>query len=400
MLILILLLSVLLTTILVGVGLYLVFSKDTVRKPPDPNVSNDSKVRDELPDLWMKLGYADDAPNVRRAITAGWAGTGTILRYIAYRQDWDETLQKFLPITGDRYKGESEIDYLVRKKLGKRRFGYPIINSLKPLDIDRVVKVDTSVIHDKTKNPDADQAPKILSMLSAKKVRRYGLYEEITRPTFHEYVDTKDGVRFSAISTLIIDSTDPRPIFEKYPDSFLQNISEIVLNFFSAKVIKMEWEEYKAFGEHGHKFVGTELGDLQDLLKPYGVEIKLFTISDPELHPAIQKQFDERAGATANAQKTGIDAEAAAKAAETKSRGEAAAIRNVGKATAEANRMRFEELVSYYVTTGHSKKNAVTMANDVIIAEGLNEAIGTNKGVWAPGGKGNGIQIAVPGVKE
>src|SRR6185369_5961585 len=98
------------------------------------------------------LGYAEDAPNVIRGVVAGSSGKGTVKRYLAYQKDvtldpdgkplivngkWVLTpLQNGKYNTG-RYRDESDFNYWLRDKYGKRCFGLPFISSLKELTIDR-----------------------------------------------------------------------------------------------------------------------------------------------------------------------------------------------------------------------------------------------------------------------
>lgn len=409
--------SIVMTLILVALGLSLRFSGKKTEKPeeqrPNTNGSNDPKMQDEPKDFWYWLGYAEDAPNVIRGIVAGPSGKGTVKRYITYQHDitLDTYGKPFINADGEwaltplaigkygtgRYREESDFDYWLREKYGKRRFGFPIINSLKELTIDRVVKVDTQVVQETQKAPGTEADPRILRTIVGNRVKRRGLYEDITRFTSHLWVDTIEGVRFTVISTLIIKTVNPIPAFEKYPDSLLENVSEVVQNFFSDIVTKWDWPKYKAaMGQKGgHKFTDAELLKLREVLVPFGVKIIQYTVSDPELHPDIQKEFDKRAGATVAAETTVIGAEATAKAREKQARSDASYIKQTGTAEAEvierkakANRIRFEQLVEYYISKGATEENAISMANTVILTEVSAEAVGNLKGTYAPGKKG------------
>lgn len=372
MLILFGLLSLFLTMIMVAVGSFFLLTKKSARG----SATGDQKTQDEIKDVWQYLGLIDDTPNLIRAVVAGDESKGPIIGYITNipGKKYDPTQtgpRKIVPLTPgeDPRADESEVAKLIREFSGKRVFGLPIIRGIKPLTVDRVVQKDTKGKRD---------AAEFENQLIANSVKRYGLYHEILRPTYHEDVDTKDGVRFNVYSYAVIEVIDPEPAFTIYPDSLLQTISQIVSGFISTKVIAMTWEEYKEAGKDGKKF---EVGELNPLLLKLGVEVTQLTMSDPELNESIQKAMEAKA-----------TAEQAAAARIEQGKGEKGYLEQVAdgnryatEQAAIANARRFKELIELFKSNGVSEADATEEANKIIIAEVNAEAIGKLQGTYAPG---------------
>lgn len=377
------LLSITITAILVLSSLYSLLTR---KNGQDGTTGNKGKAQDEVKDFWQSFGLVDDSPNLIRAIVAGNENTGPIIGYMSNLQgrivNSSTGEVRHLNPDEDQYAGENPFEKFIRTTFGKRVYGYPLIRSIKPLTIDRVVKKDTSK---------ANESNDLSKQLDATFVRRYGLYGDILRPTYHTDVDTKDGIRFSVNSYSVIEVTNAEPAFKIYPDSFLQTISDIISGFVSSKVIMMTWEEYKAKGVSGRKFDDSELVELNSLLKPLGVRVTQFTMSDPQLNKEIQRVMEIRATAEETAKAKIKEGEGQKGFLINEGEGKAWAIERL----AVAKKRRFTELVDMYVANGFSTVAAAQKASDMIAAEFNAEAIGNLKGTYVPGNIG--LQL---GIKE
>jgi hypothetical protein len=370
------------------VGLFLLFT--TPKKVVQGGENDDQKTHDEVKGFWQYFGLVDDTPNMIRAVVAGNENKGPIIRYIAnvtgMKYDPDQKMlvpleeigkdNKGKPIFENPYADESLLGTFLREKFGKRIYGWPIINNIRPLQIDRVVRAKTTT----EKLTLADQ-------LSASSVKRYGLKVLIFRPTFHDDLDTNDGIRFSVISYATLEVFNPEPAFTVYNDDLLPNISEIISGLISLKVLPNSWNHYKTIGK---EIQPHELTHLNQKLESMGVKIRQLTMSDPEINSDMQKTLEIK--------KTAVETAAARKLAGT---GEKDYAIEVGKGQAKAIEIiavakasRFAQLIDLYIKNGWSNKEAVDKANAMISAEFNADAIGKLT-TYVAGGAG--IQITTSG---
>jgi regulator of protease activity HflC (stomatin/prohibitin superfamily) len=376
--------SIFLTVMFTVIALFLLLTQK--RKGADGTTGNLRGPEDEVKDIWQSLGLVDDSPNLIRAKVAGNENTGPILEYfgnVRGKKVEPNGVVRPLHPNEDHYADETDIEALIRTTFGKRVYGLPIIRNIRPLTIDRVVVKDT----ERTLLDPAQE-------LTASFVKRYGLYENFLRPTKHVNVDTKDGVRFTVTSYVVLDVVDAKPAFEIYPDSLLQTISKIVSGFISTKVIALNWDEYKAKGSNGQKFTQAELEELNLLLQPLGLIVKQFTMSDPVLNPQIQQAFERKATAVETAAAKREEGAGERDYRKSVAEGDAMGIERL----AVAKRKRFEELVTLYKANGVTAPDAVDKANAMIAAEFNAEAIGKLTGTYVAGGVG--VQFAITGEKK
>lgn len=372
-------LSVILTAVLVIIGLFLLV---TGKKTGNGTTqTQDEKLQNETHDFWYYLGFVDDTPNVIRARVAGNEKNGRVVGYMSNLKGKvvDPRTGKInpRPTNGDRYDGDNSTNVFFRNTFGKRWYGIPFIQNVKPLSIDRVVSKDTEA----TQQTLSDE-------LLPKTVVRYGLYGDLIRPTLHKDVDTKNNVRFSVISYAVMEVTDAQPAFELYPDSLLQTASKIISAFLSRSTVKMEYDAYK---EEGNQFAQEKLDELNILLSPLGLKITQMTMSDPELNPAIQTALEAKATAEQKAAARRLEGEGEKDYKKSVADGTAYEIEKI----ARAKRARFQEYYDFYISADIEKAVAVRMANEMVAAEFNAEAVGKLTGVYAPGGK-NRVQLAVP----
>ncbi len=337
-------------------------------KPPE-NSGDDPK------NIWQILGFIPDTPNVIRAVVTGWdEKNGPIVEYILPNATYN-TATKRIDDAANPYENETLFYKKIREKFGMRRFGPPLISSLRPLFIDRVVNVDSQT----SKNTS------IMGQLVGSVVKRYGLYRRIYRPTLHQDLDTKDGVRFSVISYAIVSVFDPNLAFTVYKDNFLQTLSELIGGFLSKRLVTKTWEEYK---ETGKDFEKAELDKFNHELDILGVDLIQLTMSDPELNSSIQTIMEKRVSAKETAEAAVVTADGEKRATITRAEGQAQATERLAK----ANRKRFEELVEMYTTQGVPAADAAAMAKETIKDSQDAEAIGKLRTFVAGG---SGVQIGV-----
>ncbi len=368
-------LSLIATVIIVITGLL-------VRKPEEQESS-------EKWGFWRSLGFVDETPNLIRAIVAGNEENGPIINYVGNvkgkeirpdgklkpkRVNTKVTIENLTNLV----RNEISIQSWLIKTFGVRWIGLPYLRNVKPVYIDRVVRKDTE------ETP--QEKIRLSSALKASKVKKYGLYAEFPRPTYHHELDTKDQVRFNILSTAIVEVEDARPFFEVYSDGFLQTISDIIGTFISNQVLKMDWETYKGKGEKSDKQLGTEkfgeaMEDLNLRLKPLGVKVKHLYISDPEISKAAEK-MQEALEATRIAKE-----KANAKLAEAD--GEGGYIAKI----AEAKTRRVSALMEMYVKGGMPAPEALRLATATVVAEINAEAVGKLT-TYVAGG--TGVQIGLP----
>ena len=358
---------------LVAVGTYYTLST--------PKTEEERKSTDEVKSVWQFFGLVDDTPNKIWAVVTGNEETGPIEGYISNvsGKKYDPLKKKMVPLAlgEDPYAGEDPIATLIRELTGKRVFGKPFIHSLRPLGIDRVVTKETGVEPDPAKQ------------LKSAFVRRYGLYGEIYRPTYHVDVDTKDGVRFNVYSYAIIEVEDPEPGFTIYKESLLQSASQIISAFLSGKIINMSWDDYKESRKTGLKL---ELGKLNKMLKPLGLKVTQLNLSDPQLslsslkvQEAVEKKkiAIETAAARREEGKGESDYEASV------GKGKARAIASIAIAKAK----RVTEYVAINKANGMNDKEAVIEANRMVEAEFNAEAISKLTGTYVAGGAGVNFNV-------
>lgn len=369
-----------LATLAIGVmliiGTLLLFS----RKAGEDGRTGSGKPKDEKKGFWQYFGLVDNSPNLFRAVVAGNESSGPVIKIIATFKDmrYDPKLKRLVPLKAweSQYPDENMFEEFVRVAFGKLYYGLPFIRNVKPLYIDRVVDKDT--------NAAAGQS--LENQLEASMVKRYGLYREIQRPTYHKNVDTKDGVRFNVNSYAFIEVENPEPAFEIYADNLLQTISKIISGFVSSKVILMDWDEYKTAGEKGNKFSKTDIEELNILLNKLGLKVTQLTMSDPEANESVQEALERKKKAQEDAAAKRLQGEGEKDYLISVGEGNARVIERIAKANAE----RFNQLIELYTKNGLSKKDAVDKANAMIAAEFNADAIGKLTGTYAPG-LGSGV---------
>ncbi len=344
---------------------------------PTPNPGAGSPVpkpSDEVRDFWQVLGLVDDAPNGYRAVVSGSKGTGQILYYLADR-DGVSTNPNVRPRATDR------VTRIVERITGKRVFGLPFVTSLRSMDIDRVVKKSTQI---------KQEVALYEQIVAPGAVSRQLLYREINRPTYHEALDTIDGVRFNIISDAVINVIDPEPGFMRYQHSFLQTLSDRIGNYIATQVNNMDWETYKKHKAGINKF---DLAGLNEVLKDLGVEVVRLTVSDPEIakgSPEVQAALEAAKIAEERAKAKRKEGEGQRDYAISIAEGNAQAVERLAKAEAA----RFEELFLTFRKNGLTEAQAIHLAQQTIIAEVNAEAIGKLT-TYAPGNPG-GVQLSVP----
>lgn len=338
-------LSIAFTLAMMAVGTILILTK---KKPLAPG--EDDKMRDENKSLWAWFGYVSNTPNTYRAIVQGNENDGPIIEYISPGMIRDRATRRMRPMTNDEMqKYASDI---ICRKFGKIRFGDPVLNNLRPLRIDRVVKLET-----------AKAGSTLAEQLTAKSVTRYGLKETIFRPTYQKDLDTTDGTRFNVTSYATLRIFDPAPAYEIYPDNFLETISEVIAGLISKKkVLPYDWEHYKAIG----KDVTTDdLAELNTKLEPMGVEILSLTMSDPEINADMQEALER-------AKKADEDRKAKKKAGEAERDYQIDVAKGAAKAMerlAKAKRARMTELIEEGIARGLSSVAAYYEAQTQVRAE-------------------------------
>lgn len=331
-----------------------------------------NRAHDELMDPMERFGLVDDSPNMYRAVVSGPSGKGRILRIIS---DLDA-------------RSGNPLVVLIERLSGKRYYGLPFVTSIRPIDIDRVVRKQTQT---------TEAESSLISQLDATGiVRRRGLMRQFPRPIYHPAIDTLDGVRINLNSYLVIEVIGPRPEapFTIYKDSLLQTIDQIVGSHVATKINQMKLEDYKASNSGAvNRF---DLGELNRKLRILDVRALQHNVSDYEIvknSPEVQRAMEEV-----------VIAEQQAKAKRTAGKGEAdytirtgAAKARVVERMAKAEAVRFDELFKSFRVKGVSEAQAIKMAQAVIVAEVNAEAIG--KLVYYGAGS-SGVQLAVPGVGE
>lgn len=401
MLIIVVLLSILITTVAIVVGLFLFFTTP----PQKAGQNGDKKTSDEVKSVWQYLGLVDDTPNMFRAVVAGNEDKGPIIGYITNLDGvkYDPQLKRTVPlkivgtdakgnpIFEDVFSNESWFEGILRKRFGKRVYGVPFLNNIRPLEIDRVVRAKTATPEQTNLAKQPTQKIPLANQLSASSVKRYGLKEKIFRPTYHDDLDTTDGTRFSVISYATLRVFNPEPAFIVYSDDLLPNISEIISGLISLKVLPNDWEYYKKTGK---EIQPHELDYLNHKLEPMGVEITQLTMSDPEVNADMQASLEEEKKAERTAAAKRKLGEGERDFIKLTAEGKALGIERLAKAKAS----RFKELVDLYTSRGISDRTAVEMANDLIAKEFTAKAIAKLTGTYAPG-LGSGV-IGLGGEKK
>ena len=397
----------LLSVVMVLLGLYFLLSKNSGGKRPSASSSTTSnpagankvpddgspveKISDEEHDWWYYFGFVDDTPNVMRAVVAGNEKTGGIRRYMGNLSG------KYIhPVTGKLTVRENPNNYefedahpifrFIQTEFGRRWYGIPFIRNVRRVLIDRVV----------SKNTQATQKS-LSDELLANTVVRYGVYDEMIRPTLHKDVDAEDNIRFSAISYSVLEATDAGKIFGKYSDNLLPAASKLISSYFSRKIIKEAYDDYK---KGGNLFEQTEIDNINQLLDPLGVRVRQITMGDPELHPDIQKSQQQVAEAKQRANAKEIDGDGERRFKIKVADGDLYATKKeaegklyTAQKVAEGQKVEFETLVKYFKANGASNESAVRLAYDRIVV-GLNaEAIGKLQ-TYVAGQYG--IQLGIP----
>lgn len=363
---------VVLTALMLGASIYnILTSKNVNEQQPDKRKEN---VNDEVKTIWQRFGLIDETPNLYRAVVRGNEDKGPIVTYIAPGEKYNHTTHRMVKITPEEQKEREGIFYTL---FGKIWYGFPFINSLRPLPIDRVVKKSTEEL---------GKGAKLEDQLKAMTVIRYGLQKFLLRPTHHKDLDTTDGVRFSITSYAQIEVFDPEPAFTIYKENFLQTIIELVSGLFSLKVLPYEWEYYKKTGKDIEQ---NEIDKLNVRLESIGVKIIQLIMSDPEVHPDMQAAFEEHKKAIEAAKAKGAKGKGKKDYLVYIAEGEASAIERI----AEAKKKRFEVLISMYTTNGFTPYEAAQKASEMISAEFNAEAIGKLTNYVAGSG---GINLNIP----
>ncbi len=390
--------SLSLTFILTCAAIYFVMTSTKKSPEEDGRVDiEEKKKHDQQLDIWYRFGFVDDTPNVFYQVVAGNERTGRPLRYFGYNdysvmdrengciiemEEWkvdgkavklDDKLkdekEPFPKRAGDPLRdSDGPLLDLIRTLFGKRFYGIPFLQNVKPLTIDRVVF--------NSSEPDGRMAS---TELSASKVKRYGLYGEILRPTRHNDVDTKDNLRFTTTSQAKLRVFDAKPAFNTYPDNYLVMVSKLISSHFSQYALQLTYEEYKG---KGNLYGGEQLKQLNEILYELGIKVIQLTFGDPQLNAAIQTSLEEQARArnTANALREAAIGKKAA--AILISEGEAEAITNIAK----ARTTRTSALVQAFRDQGLNIGEASRLANDQVNIEFKSNAIRELRGTFVEGG--------------
>jgi regulator of protease activity HflC (stomatin/prohibitin superfamily) len=291
---------------------------------------------------------------------------------------------------------------------GVRYAGFPVFLSPKVLPIERVTFIKT--------NP---YAATLADTLSVETVYRIGLYEVFDRSTHHKNLDTSDGKSFSIITTAGIRVFRAREIFTTYSSNPLQQISNTISKFVSARVKVKTYEKY--LKSDLSKFF--DINELNVALKYIGVKVERFEVSDPEPSAKtqitldtlatestkIQEEEKKAAAAVFTKSKTITDAEAAKEKKRLEGEGEAAARQALLEAEAlgqqklnKAKAQEIDVLADKYKKTGMSKAGAYARATEIVLATRQAEAIGKLTGTYvAPsgdGGKGTNLLLGANSV--
>ncbi len=361
---------------MVVIGLGLLFSKKKPASSSDgrtPEEIEREKMKNEEPDIWQRFfGLVDDTDNVMRAVVTGDENSGKIIDYIAPGERYNWTTHRM-----EAFVEKDPVNLFLLKYFSKRVYGRPFFDSLRPLNIDRVVKKPTTM-----------RSSSLLELLDAKSVKRYGLYKEGMRPIYLENIDAGDGIRFNVICWATFEVFDPDPAFRIYKDNFLPDASEIVSTYLSSKVLNSSWDQYKVIANNGTVFL---LDELNPLLKKMGIKITQIRMSDPELNASIQEVMVEKKRAIIRAEAVVAESLGTRDAAINVANGEAEAIERL----AIASKAPFEELTAVYISKGYGPMEAAKIANGMIAIRQNTEAIGKLK-VYVASGNGTGVNLNVP----
>ncbi len=378
-------LSIFVTFLLVITALFILFKDSKPKKKSEKDMATEdeewNKKHDEVHDLWYYFGFVDDAPNVIREVVAGPEKSGRPKRFIANLRygniNSKNGLIEMVADPNDLKDGEDLSPFLnwIRHTFGKRWYGIPFITNVKPLTIDRVVNKNTGATQ---KDEKKTEGYDVSVELEAMPVRRYGLYGEILRPTFHKDMDTEDNIRFSVISYAVLQVFDASIPFNVYPDNYLITISKLISGYVSELTFKVDYAEYK---KRGNKLTDVELAELSERLKTLGVKVVSMTFGDPVLHPSIQADMEVEAKAKQNKLAKKQLGESERDYLIDTGEGEGQKIERLSK----ANASRINELTAVYTANGMKPEQAVIAATSLILGQANADAVSKLTGVYAPG---------------
>jgi hypothetical protein len=167
-------------------------------KDPTSNVTDHK-------DLWYYFGFVSYTNNAIWAIVSGSdEENGPIKEYRSNLRNriWDPSIRKVRDLRPNEnpFGNESKLAKFIRLQFGKFFYGIPFLTSAKPLYIDRVTRKLT-----------ADKNSKLADQLEAsdRLVKKYWLYGEFPRPTYHADIDLGEGFRINVISYAEIVVDDP-----------------------------------------------------------------------------------------------------------------------------------------------------------------------------------------------
>ncbi len=330
-------------------------------------------------DVWFRMGIAHDTSNVIYCIVGGDKERGNIIRFVG-----NLTGKAVDPLTGEirlLRPGEdpnADEDYLqtLLRKWGKRFVRIPIKEYLKILTVDRVIYKKTA---DKT-------SERLRDKLSSETMKVYGLLGEFPRPTYHEAFDSNKNLTFSIVSLATIEVINARPIFEKYPDNFLEMLSEKISGFLSERILKLTHDEYK---QSEKSFDDGELGELNKLLRELGLKCTMLSLSDPELPLEIQRRMEAAAIAAVDAEADRERGRGAGDKIFYEMDGKARGITRM----AEANARTVGAIVDVVYSNGDGldKPKSIERALEHIESLASAEAVGKNQGTFALGGANIGL---------
>jgi hypothetical protein len=306
------------------------------------------------------------------------------------------------------FLGKWEWERWFYKKLNLRWVGFPLVNQVLTIPINRVVwdknkaKIDTVLGRIK---------------VSVKMTRE--LYHAFPRPIEMKEVDTQDGYRLDLSLLAFFEVYAPYFAFFVLKDSFMLTLDSIVKAYVTERIKGMKWNEFKQKKEVTEGSPEDALFNLKTLSSQgaragtavTGLLVDDFGISksSKDLQDAVEaNQIAEERGKAAEtaanyAKKAAAHAADAAKNTRTREgEGDAAAIRSKGAAEADtivakgkAAMTRREELIKLYERMGFDKRTATEKAIDTVNTELKSNAIGTLTGTYVENGT-PAVQTTLP----
>lgn len=348
--------------------------------------------------LWYRLGFLNDTPKIIYCIVAGDEKKGRIVGYVGNVEgkivEYNTGRVRSPEVGESADQGEDPFDTFFRKSFGKRPARIPFLQSVKPLTIDRVVirnSQELEAIQAERRARGVSDKLTLDDYIKSETATRYGLYEEILRPTKHRDFDTVDGVRFSVNSLTTLHVEDASPAHTVYQDNLLQTASALISSYISSTILSQGYEAYK---KRSNELTPAELEELNKFLDQLGLKATKCVMTDPELNANIQASMEAEVKARNDARAKIATAEGIGSSERIIAEGKAAGI----IAIANAESRRIGAVVDAFENKGKglSGGQAVTAASRHLVGLATADGISKTRGTIAVGANHSILSINNP----